>query len=133
MWERSPEPSQDQRGLGQVAIAFPVRARPSVNMDQLWRGKRLRLERPPHAYADPTTTITAANTAATPITNTPTMLALPRKRERTAATPARADAARQPCDRTAQPGKGARPGGAPLVNESGPDATRPGVKVRWRG
>ena len=75
-------------------------------MDQFQREGRLRLEHPPHAYADPTTTITAANTAATPTTNTPTMLALPREHERTAATPARADAARQPCDRTAPPGEG---------------------------
>jgi hypothetical protein len=102
-------------------------------MDQFQREGRLRLERPPHAYADPTTTITAANTAATPTTNTPTMLALPCKRERTAATPARADAARQPCDRTAPPEEGARSGGASLAEKSGPDATRPGVKVRWRG
>ena len=93
----------------------------------------MRLERPPHAYADPTTTITAANTAATPITNKPTMLALPREHDRTAATPARADAARQPCDRTAPPGEGAQPDGASLAKESGPDATRPDATVRRQG
>jgi hypothetical protein len=106
LWERSPEPSQDQRSLGQVAIAFPVRTRPSVNMDQFQREGRLRLERPPHAYADPTTTITAANTAATPTTNTPTMLALPCKRERTAATPARADARVSPATGQPRPARG---------------------------
>ena len=35
--------------------------------------------------------------------------------------------------RPAPPGDGARPGEAPLAEESGPDATRPGVKVRLAG